>query len=822
MDCRINRNPEDGSIQSITAENGNKSELFPKLLEITQGDNRAALELYALSQTEEFKEVADLQKMLAKQNLEKATKPETVEETVDFINESGNYFAKVGDRIVGKLYTYDFGTDIKVDKVTVVPEYQGLGIGGNLYRLAIKDAAKANKTFYSDDQTTQDAKRVWESLRKEGIAKQIGNKYVVEPFGPSFDKNGEPSDPRTVVKYAQNSPTNSLSEQERLDVQNAIISLGMGSSEEAYQALHQSLYKDGLIVFTEQRMKDFGFWNSFEIASILASPSLQDTIRQTLQKLSNSEYFEVDYNEDFVFPKATQLNSLGKQIVENPFVKEKEIIEAVSNKTGQELLQALDPATANKFQQNERFRNAIKRLRDNNKVAPVQTIKDEELVDSTQDIAPILPLVLDTQENNKLSDAIELLARQISPEVWNQSLPEVSKILKSVKKHAKKNGIDLRDLPSRALTHSREQILSLLDSMENLLESPSYPTLEAFASIYNEVLEYNQPMNEIINSSSKHDRIVFTDKSEYELFEKHGLVRSTGRIYRQVQEQPLQELYEAFLENKDRVPSGINSVEEFQAYVQKNLDKLDLPDYSMDAEVLEKLFLYKTFFKFPISSGQDAVVITANLPALKIDADYLSFDFVKEFNQWILATDNQYFIVSEAGIQLTQSDPISKQEAVASVPQELRESLAQYDQISKSLNLGILQPTELKQGQIDTQAVRRLQIINNPQSAPKLSGEYTYLKDGVLAAKNQTETFVRTPQGVYEMIYQQGNVNFYGKLPESNPYYKVTNASKPLSDIDFSQYKHLETSPEIWKTMKTYYSAAELKQIEKEHFACQI
>ena len=130
-------------------------------------------------------------------------------------------------------------------------------------------------------------------------------------------------------------------------------------------------------------------------------------------------------------------------------------------------------------------------------------------------------------------------------------------------------------------------------------------------------------------------------------------------------------------------------------------------------------------------------------------------------------------------------------------------------------------PQEKAEEYIDSQKEKRQDVVNNPESVKKLKGNYTYLEDGVMAAKNETETFVRTPVGVFEMIYQFGNVKFYNKLPDADIDYKLTDIEKPLSDIDFSQHQHLENSPEIFKEAKQYYTKKELEQINNEYFNCK-
>ena len=118
----------------------------------------------------------------------------------------------------------------------------------------------------------------------------------------------------------------------------------------------------------------------------------------------------------------------------------------------------------------------------------------------------------------------------------------------------------------------------------------------------------------------------------------------------------------------------------------------------------------------------------------------------------------------------------------------------------------------------DSQSQQRERIVNNPTSVKKLEGDYLYLEDGVLAVRNATDTFLRTPKGIYEMIYEAGNVKFYGALPEANADYKVFGVGSPLSDIDFSKYQYLENSPEVFKTMKKYYTNEKFREKHNKYY----
>ena len=823
LSCRIIRK-EDGSLVSVNADNGNKSQLFDKLLKVAGGKENTALNLYALSETEDFKEVLEVKKASSRKGLMSSVKdvfantPKEEEKvTVDLQKDNGTYYATVNGKMVGRIRTAPFKNGVKIDSSMVKPAYQNKGIGSQLYKNVVEDVLSQNKVLYSDDARTEYAERIWSGLEGRGIATKLDNGYVVTPKEAVLDANSEPS-AEFVLSYATNvsAPLNS---EEIIDVQNSMLGFEAKDSKELFSKLHKVFSNNGIITFNESKLKRSGLYNNYEIAKILSTPEVQSSIKDTLQRLKNTETFSIDYDSKFVIPESSELTLLGKQRSANPFQTEIEVAEAVTNVDGDKITSVLPSAIVTKYQQNPEFKAAVDELNKTVKSLPIQVINNGEVSDKVEDTTAILRNTLTTEENESLSENIDTLKTGIRESTWEESLNEVSAVLKGIKDDAIDNGIDLRDIEAKAYTNSRLEILLLLESMENLIQDPSVDTLADFSEKYDNMFSTGDQITELIQTNNDFDIAVETSDSEYELFVNNNLVKKQEGVYRKVSEQSLDDLYESIIENVDVLPKNVSTIEDLKEAVTQDLDSLGIQDYQVDPEVLEKMYLYKTYFGFPLESKKKAVGVDS-LSKVLLDEAYLTDDFVREFNKWILKTNNKYFTVTEKGIELLQKDPISKQEAILSLDKELVETLAQYNAISKHLNLGI-EPQESNSDFTDAAKTNRQAAINNPQNVKKLKGEYTYLEDGVLAAKNETETFVKTPVGVFEMIYENNNIKFYNKLEEADPNYKISNIEKPLSDIDFSKYSHLETSPEKFSEAKKYYNKAELQKINEEYFSCK-
>lgn len=664
--------------------------------------------------------------------------------------------------------------------------------------------------------------------RLESFYSSLGFKKVsdfemirkAKPITPKdIDSNGEVS-VKALMDFS-NSKVKPLGLEGLKAAKNAAMALKVKSSDELIEKMEKALMKNGIVLFDKLSLQRSKLYNTFEINTILSSPSLQKEIKESLLALKNSEPFQIDYNENFIVPQGREVNQFGKQEVLSPEAVELELIESIAGLSEEEIDEALPAHFSNRYYTDSNFRETVDSIARDYKKSTVKEIINGELVDKTEDIQGMLLNTVTEDINESLAEDIRFLREEIDEDIFNSNLTKVSKILNKIKKNAYINGIDLRNFPTLALELSRSEILGFLDSMEDMLSEPyNQDAFDEFSDRYFEILGEKEPKTEVIKSNSQNDVFVDEPLSEYEMFSKFGLVKKQDNVYRKVTDTPLETLYENFFEHKNLLSEGVDSIDDLKVYVQKNTGALEVSDYEVDVDNLEKMFLYKKFFGFPMSTVKPKVS-TEGFNKLTNSEEYLKEDFVKEFNKWILATGNPYFKVTSKGIELTQKDDLSKSEAVDSVPVRFKQDLAEYNIISNNLNLE-LPLEEEKYRDVNTQYEERQNVVNNPNRAKKITGQYTYLKDGVLAVKNEGATFVRTPIGVFEKIFEFANIKFYGKLDtETTKGYKKIVADAPFSDINFNNYMYLENTPEAFKNSKNYYSRKELDDINEEYFGCQ-
>ena len=532
-----------------------------------------------------------------------------------------------------------------------------------------------------------------------------------------------------VIQYA-NSTEEELSPEQIIDLQDVIMSLGVDNSKEAEKKLKEALETKGFIRFNKRQMLNSGAFNKYEVKQILNLKEKQDQVEQSYRALKNSPTIEVEYPKDSV-NRESKINSFGKQSVINPLLP----IE--------------------------------------NEGVEVKTVTKEGALENKTtgtDTEVILNNTYIGEENIKLSENLFFITKTFSPAVWENKKDSIFKVVKQIKEYAKDSGIDLKNIEEKVYTKSREEIINFFESLEDFLQKGD---ATEFASLYNEMFELNKPVKESIRTENKFDVYMDEDVSEYEAFTKHNLVKKSPTVYRKIKgDLSLDEAYSIIAQNE--------SISEEQLRKEVRENPLEVSDYEVDVEELEKMQLYKRYFNFP-----------KNVPIIKTTNQKKSF--IRKANKWLLKSGNPYYKITKNGLELVSQDEITRSRAELTLPEYLKQE-EKEEVIVEDLN-----------------KERRLEALANPSSVQKVKGEFLYLEPEVVAIKNEVESMVRTPRGVFEYMYGQGNVGFYGK---------VTSEERPLSDMNYKQYTYLENSPELFQKAKNYYSKAELDEINRDNFEC--
>ena len=82
-----------------------------------------------------------------------------------------------GNEKMGAFRLEPFGDNYKIFAALLYDRFKGKGLGKGMYKYIIKSLKKDGKTLYSDLSQSPDAKRVWDSLVRDGFAEFDGTQY---------------------------------------------------------------------------------------------------------------------------------------------------------------------------------------------------------------------------------------------------------------------------------------------------------------------------------------------------------------------------------------------------------------------------------------------------------------------------------------------------------------------------------------------------------------------------------------------------------------------------------------------------------------------
>lgn len=342
-----------------------------------------------------------------------------------------------------------------------------------------------------------------------------------------------------------------------------------------------------------------------------------------------------------------------------------------------------------------------------------------------------------------------LAIQTLKDNVAQRNENDVKKVLEKVKNVAFDYGVDLRGVENKI--YPIENLKKFITSLERYFNNPN----DSFADDYDSFFDISLPSPQAKVNEVELD----TELSEYELFRDFNLVRKEGNVYTKVKPESLENIRTYFFQQQ----SELKSPEEVQA----KLAELELEDFEIDGDTVEKMYMWKKFLNYPIKTVSN------------MKPDFIDISELRE---------NPYKKVTSNGVKLKNNDSLTKAKS------ELYET-----------------PTEKRELDLDDNN-RRKELLNNKFAIEKIKTDYSFIEDGVLMTKNNPNDFVRTPLGVFEKVFEYGNLSFYTE---------TTSENLELTDADFSKYFSQAQEVENIIEAKSYYSKKEIEEINNKYFECK-
>jgi hypothetical protein len=528
-----------------------------------------------------------------------------------------------GKTKIGRIRIDNYADGIKVkDSLLSANIPQNQGYGTELYKEVLKYALKNNVNLYSDISQAPLAKAIWNKFVNEGIAQENNGIYKVDVLGNSFDKNGEIKTEK-VYEYLNRIYTSKdpLNIEEIVDIKS---SMQTESSEELYFKLKEAFFnKKGLFSPTKKSLKDSKLYTNIEIERILANAKLQAKIKDTIQKLKNTEPFfkgeDIEFEKEFVRESAEQ-NAVGKFRINNP-LKEKNLY----------------------IEQNAGKKNVD------------EYILPKEELDKYSRIKVIDEQGQPMQEELIYEEAVKEVEKEstsyrgISAIVNAPLNVDVFKLMKKVENWLLSYGLDIKGLKREGYT-----------ALKQYLDNPSAETKESLYRALNFAKKDKEKVL-LLENKNRTYKYIENNKSEEQLFEELSLIKTnTPNVYHEVVKVDVDQMREI---TKDIYSKefelykkyfGYENMQEAESSVQTNFEgdlEYLLGDFIADfsAEILKNKNS-KFYGAFKITNN-GIELISEDEITLREVKDFVNSDikFAKEIAEYSLLSKNMPNLKEDGG-----------------------------------------------------------------------------------------------------------------------------------------------------------------------------
>jgi hypothetical protein len=549
----------------------------------------------------------------------------------------------------------------------------------------------------------------------------------------------------------------------------------------------------------------------------------------------------------------SKVNSLGMYESKNPFTLEKEAVQELGGikdrKEFEEKLQASEFESLKLEYNNDQFfaEEFFRRMSSLSRIAEFKIENGKLVRRSTKETQETFEEVL-TVSGDKISEQIAFM-EGIPNDIWKNNPREVKVTLEGVRRMAVDMGLNLKNLEEYYHERSQEELINLLTAVKNLNLQPTQLRLEEMAKAYDSFYRNEKELSvKVTPVPASHKGMALsylnTSLTEYEVFEKHGLLKVKGNLYQKIDKtESIEELYEqlttsaiadpwTFYADYSVEPKESNREvikEEIKKFVESKAASITAEN--VDSDQLLMMAAYKHYFKIEDNNSN----ISVSEEQMKYsnfngDFQYLTTEFIADFNKASIRAEQSgnrayeefysNFEIDGNGITLKNTDEITMETVRDYIDKgvlgEVGENLVQYSIISKNSGLDLIKDAETK---FETDEFLRDFYVNNPKMAPKVS-TYTAVEPGVIAVKGAPK-FINTSQGLFEAVSELGNVGFYAKLPKNTTGYNMMGVEKPELGIELSKYSHLQSIPKSSVRISKKITRAEEQRINKEKFNCE-
>jgi hypothetical protein len=599
-----------------------------------------------------------------------------------------------------------------------------------------------------------------------------------DDFKKAFNGRSDNMSVEDVVAYVNilDVENSELSPSEKYEVTSIMEANNIRDLNELSTKLNKIFKPNGFIELDSVAALDSGIYNEEDLKNInLAEIEyLLHKIEGDLQKGKN---FLVEPSQDDV----ALIDESKKTILGTSFqLSRTDIDNDIISKTDTFTPEAIEEAVQNsdfqsykdKFNNDEAFRNKeTERLSKLSKL-PILSFVGETLTSENvsyyDQLLNTIPATFDIVDIESDLDFLE----EITPEKWFNNPTQIRNVLREVEQTLAKNNIDLVGLSE--LYNEREQVLSLITPLKNMIRNTSEITIQEFARAHDQIFTPSEnKITRVIPEKYKGLNIVHLNsrKTDAELYREHGLIKLEENMYHKVERltdtvAAYDYIYTQLVEGKMTIPSQYITVKDYKnpdnkVEVLKGITNfVNSRETGIVSEFQEEISLYQLVFDHNPIQKEDY----RKLSTIRTDEVYLKTDFVSDFYSYVLnekLNDTPIYRETLSKFRFTSSD-IEIDGYISSLDGiEMQQELEDYLKLKKGTSY------EFMFNNGEGYLLEDSQAINNPESVQAYKSEIVV--DGNYVITNpQSDMFVNNEGILYRKVGKSLNADIYLKISEVN------------------------------------------------------
>lgn len=571
-----------------------------------------------------------------------------------------------------------------------------------------------------------------------------------------------------------------LSTKERYDVEQFMQTNGFSKLSGLRDTLNRIFRADGKIGFDTQEAISSGLYKQSELNGIDLESMASMLIKIDGQLIKEDIAVEPT-EEEFTYTKSGVRTALGnfEKISEEQIYRElRESVEDLSSpqEISEKVAELGYSDFAEKFNNDPAFAKSVLDRFEGLVKLPLLIIQNGKLTIAKSDTFSTVKNTIRTDVNPVSVEAITDYLLNIDEDIWASSKNSITVILKQVESDMIGMGIDVIGLSDKAI--ERDSVLSFMEALNTLVKDAAdkninEKSISDFAEAHDTLIEKKSPESiEKLEAKYKGLTIVkmYTDLSDNELFEKHGLIKLEDTIYHKIKRENTKDLIEYILQNK-----GTKT----EAQIRKDISERDT---GLDTNYSEEISLNQIVFNHtPIVRGATNPHKVALLE-ITANAEYLKTDFVSDFYEEILREkqkdSNLYreklskFKITDRDITLTE--PISGFEGITNA-----ENLKDYFRLKKDMNMKYLVPSK------ESGVSSDLWDLNSTREVQEYLGSDLSIDSGYVLTSPNSNNYIKVRGKLYEKTIQKPNIHLYSEVITTGGelYYNLDNTVRYDSKV---------------------------------------